>query len=41
MERISVTIDDAQVIQDKLQEIKKLTVAMGAALQALCAEDTE
>lgn len=41
MERISVTIDDAQVIQDKLQEIKKLTVATGAALQALCAEDTE
>lgn len=41
MERISVTIDDAQSMQRKLQEIKTLAVTMGGALQALCSEDIE
>ena len=41
LERISVTAEDAQIIQHKLQDIRKLTVAMNAALQALCLEDIE
>lgn len=39
--RISVTEEDALVIQRKLQEIRKLAIGMNAALQALSTEDIE